>query len=420
MERRLTLFFALAFLCAATAGARAQEAEETVRVRTRVVFLDALVRDKRTNNLVSDLKREDFEVLADGRAREITYFSREGDAGRRPLALVVVLDLNRIGAGRFLRRTEILAAMANVLARLPPADEVAILALDVGGTGQREWLTRLTRDRARVAAALSIIPLLVAQGSVGETPVEGEPPAPPPPVAPPPDEDNTAKKDGTGEIRTVNKDGSVTIKYVNRDGAMVTKTINKDGSESVDVDYGFELAAAVHEAALHALAERPNSQAAIIWVADGIAPIEYESRAQALASLIQANVIFSALVADMKTGFKLFKPVLKPLGNWAGISIYGSAEYLARQTGGEAVRVRRPDDYAGGLQKIVGNLTGRYSLGFTLAEAEQDDGQMHELEVRARARDARGKERKLEVVSRRGYFMPKETTAAIDEKRPSN
>jgi hypothetical protein len=31
---------------------------------------------------------------------------------------------------------------------------------------------------------------------------------------------------------------------------------------------------------------------------------------------------------------------------------------------------------------------------------------MHALEVRARARDAKGKERKLEVKARHGYYMP--------------
>jgi len=124
------------------------------------------------------------------------------------------------------------------------------------------------------------------------------------------------------------------------------------------------------------------------------------------------NVIFSALVTEMKTGFKLFKPILKPLGNWAGIGIYGTSQHVAGQTGGEVVSVRRPEDYASGLQKIVGNLTGRYSLGFTLAETEHDDGQMHTLEVRARARDAKGKERKLIVASRRGYFMPKDDESA--------
>jgi hypothetical protein len=67
--------------------------------------------------------------------------------------------------------------------------------------------------------------------------------------------------------------------------------------------------------------------------------------------------------------------------------------------------VKRTKDYAAGLSKIIGNLTARYSLGFSLEETEKDDGHLHNLEVRVKAADAKGKLRKLEVSSRRGYYM---------------
>ncbi len=74
------------------------------------------------------------------------------------------------------------------------------------------------------------------------------------------------------------------------------------------------------------------------------------------------------------------------------------------------------NDYGSGLAKIIGNLTARYSLGFALAEQEKDDGRMHELALRVKALDAKGKPRKLEVSSRRGYYMAKaeseQTTAS--------
>ena len=172
----------------------------------------------------------------------------------------------------------------------------------------------------------------------------------------------------------------------------------------------FDLAAAAVEITKRVAQERPNSQPALVYVTDGIAPVFYEQRDYIESKLLKSNVIFSALVTDMKTGFKLAMPILKPLGNLAGISISGSAQHLAKQTGGESVRVRRPADYARGLSLIIGNLNARYSLGFTLAETEQDDGQMHPLEVRVRAKDAKGKERKLEVKARRGYYLPTDAT----------
>ncbi|HKO45875.1 MAG TPA: hypothetical protein VJU84_21540 [Pyrinomonadaceae bacterium] len=66
-------------------------AEEVVRVNTRVVFIDTLVRDQRTGINVDDLTEDNFEVFDNGKRREITYFSKEAEEPRRPLALFIVL-----------------------------------------------------------------------------------------------------------------------------------------------------------------------------------------------------------------------------------------------------------------------------------------------------------------------------------------
>src|SRR6267154_6753662 len=64
----------------------AQEVADTIRVRTRVVFMDALVKDKKTDIPISDLKPENFELFDDGKARTVSYFTRDGQA-RKPLAM---------------------------------------------------------------------------------------------------------------------------------------------------------------------------------------------------------------------------------------------------------------------------------------------------------------------------------------------
>jgi hypothetical protein len=235
---------ALAFACAApTAGARqpqppqppapqqqpapeqqkpaaAADSEEVLQVNTRVVFLDALVTDKKTRALAQDLKAENFEVLADGRPRPLTYFSREGDAARRPLALTLVFDLERLGAGRYMRRTEILEAMAGELSKLPASDEVAVVVLDpLGQEGKREWLTPFTRNRAQTASALAVIPSLVGSGaSAGrgdDGGVDGGPQ-----VAPPATEAEAARQ--REEARAKEREEGVSI-TVSGDGASVSK-----------------------------------------------------------------------------------------------------------------------------------------------------------------------------------------------------
>src|SRR4029434_7059725 len=138
MHRILFLLIVLAAL--ASFPVRAQEVEDTIKIKTRVVFLDALVKDKKTNLPISNLTTENFEVLDDGKPRNISYFTREGQA-RKPLALILILDLREDGAGRFLQRAEILKAMEDELAKLPPGDEVAIMAMDIAEDEERVWLT---------------------------------------------------------------------------------------------------------------------------------------------------------------------------------------------------------------------------------------------------------------------------------------
>src|ERR687893_1818481 len=143
--RRLLLLALIATLASLTINA--QEVEDTIKIKTRVVFLDALVKDKKTNLPISNLTQENFEVLDNGKPRPISYFTREGQA-RKPLALILVLDLREDGAGRFLKEPEILKAMEAELAKLPPGDEVAIMAMDIAEDEERFWLTQFTNDRA--------------------------------------------------------------------------------------------------------------------------------------------------------------------------------------------------------------------------------------------------------------------------------
>src|ERR1043166_8335263 len=154
----LLLLIVVATLAAVTA-VRAQEVEDTIRIKTRVVFLDALVKDKKTNLPISNLTQQNFQVLDDGKPRDITYFTREGEA-RKPLALILILDLREDGAGRFLKEAEILKSMEGELAKLPPGDEVAFLAMNIGEDEQRVWLSEFTNERAKIAAALARVQAL--------------------------------------------------------------------------------------------------------------------------------------------------------------------------------------------------------------------------------------------------------------------
>lgn len=432
---RLRLCFSVIFLAIfAVPAIFAQEVADTIKIRTRVVFMDALVKDKRTGIPISDLKPENFELFDEGKPRTISYFNNEGQA-RKPLALILILDLRDDGAGRFLKREEVRASIVDELSKLPPGDEVAILAINANSVddkttvirdGHAMWLTEFTRVRAQLERGLARIPALVA-----------EPPKPVKDETAKSDADDSKKESGgkvtissdgkdaeTQATEAKPKDGDVleteTIKGKN--GAVITRTIKKDGSINVkrvsssgkvDIDLGnfYDMASATRDATHLVEEKRANSQAAIVWLSDGIAPVFKEDVAATEQILIRQNAIFNTLNVDMRMLYKFLLPFGQPLIGWTGISLAGSATRLAQQSGGETVHVARVKDYGTGLARVIGNLNARYSLGFTLAEDERDDGRLHELTLRVKATDGRGKERRLDVSSRRGYYMPKTETA---------
>src|SRR5258706_1632854 len=380
----------------------AQEVADTIRVRTRVVFMDALVKDKKTGVPISDLKSENFELFDDGQPRPISYFTREGQA-RNPRALVLILDLRDAGAGRFLKREEIRRVLVDELAKLPPGDEVAILAINLNSVddktaairnGKAMWLTEFTRDRAQLEAALARVPALVApapepaktdeskpaekEQSSGSLTVSTDTTA----TEPKDSADAKPKVSDVLETETIKgKNGAVITRTIKKDGSVDVKRVSRDGKVVLQLDNIYDMAGATRDVTHLAEEKLPNSQAAVVWLSDGIAPIFYEDRDATEQILIRQNAIFNTLTVDMRTLYKFLLPLGQPLIGWTGLSLAGSAKRLAQQSGGEAVHVGRVKDYGSGLARIIGNLTARYSLGFALSEQDKDDGHMHDLSL---------------------------------------
>lgn len=315
-------------------------AEEVERVRTRIVVVDALVQDKKTGEPLRGLTLPDFEILDEGKPRTLTYFSRAGDARPRPLALVLVLDLEPYGTGEHLQRPEILQSLRAALEKLGPQDEVALVGDFLGM--DYEILSGFTSDRAQTSAALATVPQFVRP------------------------------RNGSG--KKSHDDFHSTLKEVTR--LMTTA--------------------------------RPNSQGVIVHLSNMLFPILHEERSQIATNLNRGGVTYHALTYQPDKFQKVLTAIVKPVGMLLRASFTGTPGYLARRTGGEALRVPDPGEYGAALENIIGKLSARYSLGFTLKEDERDDGQMRRLEVRLSrsARDRIGRDRKLTISAREGYFVP--------------
>lgn len=338
-----------------------EPAEEVLRINTRVVFVDVLVKDKKKGAPVKNLNRDNFTVLDDGRVRELTYFST-GSETRRPRALMLVIDF--VGDwGRTFHNKETVSRLATALAKLPPEDELAIAVSWLGNSDSPcsplnpdalydppplQILQDFTRDRRKIITALESVPELSA-------------------------------------------------KY-ERDYKKIDWTYN-----TVNTTSGIACAA---DALRRAAAERPNSQAVMVVAADDLTYFPFAVRDEIVRSSQETGITMNLL--QIRTFF---------LTNWAADiakktdfrDMPGTIEVVAditKQTGGEMARVGSAKKYVEEFEKLVGNLTSRYMLGFTLEDNEQNTSRLHKLEIRVKARDERGKERKVIVSARNGYYLP--------------
>ena len=334
--RQVFLFALFQLLLCCPVSLQAQDdKDEVVRVNTRVVFIDTLVKDQRTGVAVTDLTRENFQVFDNGKRREITYFSKEGDGRIRDLALFIVLAPLDDGARKNFQRPEVVASLRTALHKLPPRDEVGLMIL--GRNGDARILAELTRDRAKVITALTELQKL------------------------------SEKK----------------------------------------MPHSISAPKVLQDAALSIATQRPNSQVQVVMLTDSVFLMNHAERDEVAASLLRANVTFNALITGTDLMFKLFTPILKPAEDRVGASWYDSPQYLANQTGGDYARPKKKKEYGAALERLIGSLTARYSIGFTLGDDEADSGQLHQLEVKVRAHDSQGNERKVEISARKGYYMPK-------------
>ena len=334
--------------------------KDKITIKTQVVFVDALVKDKKNDAPVKNLTRDDFTVLDDGRVRELTYFNSDA---RRPRALMLVIDFAGEWA-RTLHDKEAVSRLAQALAKLPPEDELAIAV---------SWLGKADSPCA---------------------PLKPDSPTNPPPLRILQD----FTRDRGKMIAALESVPELSTKY-QRDYKQMDWNFETENTAP-----GIACAAA---ALRRAAAERPNSQPVMVVAADDVAYFPFT---------VRDEMIRSSLETGMTVNLLRIRPFF--LVGWGVDKVKktdfretpGTVEVIAditKQTGGEMARVGSVKKYVAAFEKLIGDLTARYALGFTLDENEQNTGRLHKLEVRVKARDERGKERSVVVSARNGYYLPK-------------
>jgi Ca-activated chloride channel family protein len=115
------------------------QGQGTIRVDVNLVLVDATVKTK-DGQIMSNLKKEDFEVREDGAVQKLDVFSRD----ELQLNVALVLDLSD-SIGPFLGPLRDAATVA--LAALKPDDEVALFTFSTDA----ELRLALTKDKNKIA-----------------------------------------------------------------------------------------------------------------------------------------------------------------------------------------------------------------------------------------------------------------------------
>jgi Ca-activated chloride channel homolog len=124
-----------------------QESQPAPRFKSSVdvVSVAAVVRDRK-GRFVSDLAKEDFQIVEGGVPRKILDFRAEADG---PIKIALLMDISgsmRVGA----RSVDAKQSAMHVFAALRPIDQAAIFTFDTG----LDQVTPFTSDRARLESSL--------------------------------------------------------------------------------------------------------------------------------------------------------------------------------------------------------------------------------------------------------------------------
>lgn len=139
---------ALLFVVAATgASGFAQEpAEQSLRLFTELVTLDAQVLHKKTGRPVGNLVKEDFSLYEDGVKQEITHFSQD----KLPLSILLLIDTSG-SVWDFV--SEMRDRTVAALNQLKDSDEVAVM----GTASKTAIIQDFTKDRGLIADKIAAI-----------------------------------------------------------------------------------------------------------------------------------------------------------------------------------------------------------------------------------------------------------------------
>lgn len=144
----------------------------------------------------------------------------------------------------------------------------------------------------------------------------------------------------------------------------------------------------------HAKERRPKSRVALVVISDDVLGIP---SAQLRTDTENALLVAGATVNGLIKVSGLLANAIRPV-------VASQITRYSEQTGGEIAQVKG-DNYSDALEQIIGDVVGRYGLGFEPVE-DHIDGRFHKLTVKVKLPNE-GKSRKILIRYRKGYVAVK-------------
>jgi VWFA-related protein len=138
--RKLLGLALLSLLSFSTLAQTEDQQHETIKIKTDLVALDALVTDKKTREVIRNLTLQDFELFEDDAKQQIEHFSQD----KLPLSVVLLLDISPSVHPVI---EEVRKGALRTLEHLKPEDEVALMVF----AGATELIQDFTKDRKLIA-----------------------------------------------------------------------------------------------------------------------------------------------------------------------------------------------------------------------------------------------------------------------------
>jgi VWFA-related protein len=337
-----------------------QEAE-TISVTTAVVNVDAVVYHKKSGQIITGLKKENFAIFEDGVQKDITNFSTP----EAPITVAMVVEYSKLGqalgyqgsGGMEDGRSEVLRPTAMFLSQFvkPPDDYVSVIAYDIRPTP----LTDFTNDPRRIQQVISLL-------------VSNQP-----------------------AFRETNLFDALKFTLMGGRGDAVVL----ENSKSSTAEYA-------------GLASLQGRRRAIILVSSGLdtfSKINYgQARKIAQNAGVPIYIIGTGQLFMKRFGDRL--PSLdSTMGDPGRLSLLQAQNALttfAKETGGAFYPVTFEGEIPNVLRSIDALLRNQYSLGYN--PGERRDGKQHKIVVKVDVNgDGQYDDKELTIQSRQFYNAPK-------------